>query len=67
MAAIKKATKSSIRLGDLALKSFQKTLNGQTRHFAPPVGAEYGLEKKWAYYNQASIDNFAARVYTLNI
>ena len=36
----------------------------QSRTFVPPTGREYGLEKKWAYYNQPAIDTYAAKVYT---
>lgn len=34
----------------------------QSRTFVPPTGREYGLEKKWAYYNQPAIDTYAAKV-----
>ncbi|XP_065055468.1 branched-chain alpha-ketoacid dehydrogenase kinase-like isoform X2 [Rhopilema esculentum] len=35
-----------------------------SRKYASPPGTEYGLEKKWAYYNQSAIDNFSSKALT---
>ena len=48
-----------------ALLTCSSCLMSQSRTFVPPTGRDYGLEKKWAYYNQPSIDNYASKVSNL--
>eukprot|EP00794_Sanderia_malayensis_P014210 gene14210-15693_t len=62
MARVGKALQTTGHLGKLACRLNPSII--QARHFAPPTGAEYGLEKKWAYYNQTAIDNYASKALT---
>lgn len=64
MARLERAVKSIEAIGKLKVRNWLAC--SQIRTFVPPSGTEYGLEKKWAYYNQAAIDNYAARVGILN-